>query len=106
MTTRLTQLIDPASSYETMISSGVKSVRAKPANPATAVVGVTRDGTTWAVNQEGDVRTEAHDAELLIPKAIITPRIYSMVAAYFCRIGKLPVIRQNLLVLVFYERTL
>jgi len=66
--TRLTQLLDPASSYDTVTESGVTSVRARPANPATAVVGVTGNGTTWVVNQEGDVRTNAHDVELLIPK--------------------------------------
>lgn len=66
--TRLTQIIDPASSYETITESGVTSVRAYPAHPSTAVVGVTGNGTTWVVNQEGDVRTEAHMVELLIPK--------------------------------------
>ena len=65
---RLTQILDPASSYETVTPSGVTSVRARPANPATAVVGVTGNGTTWIVNQEGDVRTEAHCVELLIPQ--------------------------------------
>jgi len=65
---RLTQLLNPASSYETITPSGVTSVRAYPAHPATAVVGVTGNGTTWVVNQEGDVRTGAHGVELLIPK--------------------------------------
>lgn len=66
--TRLTQLLDPASSYETITESGVTSVRAHPAHPSTAVLGVTGNGTTWVVNQEGDVRTEAHMVELLIPQ--------------------------------------
>jgi VCBS repeat-containing protein len=65
--TRLTQIIDPASSYETITESGVTSVRAYPAHPSTAVIGVTGNGTTWVVNQEGDVRTEAHLVEILIP---------------------------------------
>jgi VCBS repeat-containing protein len=66
--TRLTQLLDPGSSYETVTSSGVTGVRAKPANPATAIVGVTGNGTTWVVNQKGDVRTEGQGIELLVPQ--------------------------------------
>lgn len=66
--TRMTQIVDSASNYETVTASGVTSVRARPANPATAVIGVTGNGTTWVVNQEGDVRTEAHSVELLIPQ--------------------------------------
>ncbi len=65
--TRMTQILDSASNYETVTASGVTSVRARPANPATAVIGVTGNGTTWVVNQEGDVRTEAHLVEILIP---------------------------------------
>ena len=65
---RLTQILDPASSYETVTTSGVTSVRAHPAHPATGVVGVTGNGTTWVVNQEGDVRTDSQGMELLIPK--------------------------------------
>ena len=66
--TRMTQILDSASNYETVTASGVTSVRARPANPATAVIGVTGNGTTWVVNQGGDVRTEAHSVELLIPQ--------------------------------------
>jgi VCBS repeat-containing protein len=66
--TRVTQIVDPGSNYETVTVSGVTSVRAYPTHPATAVVGVTGNGTTWVVNQEGDVRTEAHSVELLIPQ--------------------------------------
>ena len=66
--TRLTQLLDPASSYETVTPSGVTGVRARPATPATMVVGVTGNGTTWIVNQEGDVWTEATGVPLLIPE--------------------------------------
>ena len=62
---RLTQLIDPASSYETVTPSGVTSVRARP---ATTVVGVTGNGTTWIANQGGDVWIEGHGKELLLPK--------------------------------------
>ena len=62
---RLTQLLDPASSYETITPSGVTSVRARP---ATTVVGVTGNGTTWIANQEGDVWTKAYGMELLVPK--------------------------------------
>ena len=73
---RLTQLLDPASSYETVTPSGVTSVRARP---ATTVVGVTGNGTTWIVNQEGDVWTEAHGVELLIPegrRGLIMPGLW------------------------------
>jgi len=66
--TRLTQLLDTGYNYETVTESGVTSVRAYPAQPATAVVGVSGNGTTWVVNQEGDVRTDSHGVELLIPK--------------------------------------
>lgn len=66
--TRMTQIVDPGSNYETVTVSGVTSVRAYPTHPATAVVGVTGNGTTWVVNQEGDVRTEAHSVDLLIPQ--------------------------------------
>ena len=62
---RLTQLLDPASSYETVTPSGVTSVRARP---ATTVVGVTGNGTTWIANQGGDVWIEGQGKELLIPK--------------------------------------
>ena len=62
---RLTQLLDPASSYETVTPSGVTSVRARP---ATTVVGVTGNGTTWIANQGGDVWIEGHGKELLLPK--------------------------------------
>jgi VCBS repeat-containing protein len=65
---RLSQLLDPASSYETITPSGVTSVRAYPAHPATAVVGVTGNGTTWIANQEGDVRAGPFGEELLIPQ--------------------------------------
>jgi VCBS repeat-containing protein len=65
---RLTQLLDPASSYETVTPSGVTSVRAYPAHPATAVVGVTGNGTTWIANQGGDVWIEGQGKKLLIPK--------------------------------------
>ena len=66
--TRLTQLIDSASSYETVTPWGVTSVLGYPVFPATAVVGVTGNGTTWIVNQGGDVRTEGQGIELLIPQ--------------------------------------
>jgi VCBS repeat-containing protein len=63
---RLTQLLDPASSYETVTPSGVTSVRARP---ATTVVGVTGNGTTWIANQGGDVWIKGHGVEpLLVPE--------------------------------------
>jgi VCBS repeat-containing protein len=65
---RLTQLLDPASSYETVTPSGVTSVRAYPAHPATAVVGVTGNGTTWIANQGGNISTEGQGVKLLIPE--------------------------------------
>jgi VCBS repeat-containing protein len=65
---RLTQLLDPASSYETVTPSGVTSVRAYPAHPAAAIVGVTGNGTTWIANQGGDISTEGQGIELLIPQ--------------------------------------
>jgi VCBS repeat-containing protein len=64
---RLTQLLDPASSYETVTTSGVTSVRAYPAHPATTVVGVAGNGTTWIANQGGDVWMKGQDdIELLV----------------------------------------
>jgi VCBS repeat-containing protein len=66
--TRLTQLLDSGASYETVTSSGVTSVLGYPGHPAAAVVGVTCNGTTWIVNQEGDVLTEGQGLELLVPK--------------------------------------
>lgn len=74
--TRLTQLLDPASSYETITPSGVTSVRARPAHPATAVVGVTGNGTTWIANQGGNISTEGQGVKLLIPegrKGLVMP---------------------------------
>jgi VCBS repeat-containing protein len=62
---RLTQLLDPESSYETVTPSGVTSVRGRP---ATTVVGVTGNGTTWIVNQGGNISTEGQGVELLIPE--------------------------------------
>ena len=73
---RLTQLLDPASSYETITPSGVTSVRARPAHPATAVVGVTGNGTTWIANQGGNISTEGQGMPLLIPegqKGLVMP---------------------------------
>jgi VCBS repeat-containing protein len=62
---RLTQLLDPASSYETETPSGVTSVRARP---ATVVVSVAGNGTSWILNIAGDVRTKAQGVELQIPE--------------------------------------
>ncbi len=73
---RLTQILDPASSYETVTPSGVTSVRARPANPATAVVGVTGNGTTWIANLGGDVWMKGQGIELLVPdgrKGLVMP---------------------------------
>ena len=71
---RLTQLLDPASSYETVTPSGVTSVRARP---ATAVVGVTGNGTTWIANQGGNISIEwGVGLPLLIPegqKGLVMP---------------------------------
>jgi VCBS repeat-containing protein len=70
---RLTQLLDPASSYETVTPSGVTSVMARP---ATTVVGVTGNGTTWIANQGGDVLMKGQGLELLIPigqKGLVIP---------------------------------
>jgi VCBS repeat-containing protein len=65
---RLTQLLDPASSYETVTPSGVTSVRAYPTHPAAAIVGVTGNGTTWIANQGGNISTEGQvGLPLLIP---------------------------------------
>lgn len=66
--TRLTHLIDPGYTYETVSSSGVTSVLGYPGHPAAAVVGVTGNGTTWVVNQEGDVSTEGQGLQLLVPQ--------------------------------------
>jgi VCBS repeat-containing protein len=74
--TRLTQLIDAASSYETVTPSGVTGVLGYPAHPATAVVGVTGNGTTWIANQGGNISTEGQGVKLLIPegrKGLVMP---------------------------------
>jgi VCBS repeat-containing protein len=74
--TRLTQLLDPASSYETVTPSGVTSVRGYPGHPTTAVVGVTWNGTTWIANQGGNISTEGNGVPLLIPegqKGLVMP---------------------------------
>jgi len=66
--TRMTQLLDPAPSYETVTPSGVTAVRAYPAHPATAVVGVAGNGTSWIANQGGDVLMKGQNGiELLVP---------------------------------------
>ena len=75
--TRLTQLLDPASSYEIVTPSGVTSVRGYPGHLATAVVGVTANSTTWVANQGGNVSTEGGvGLPLLIPegqKGLVMP---------------------------------
>lgn len=60
---RVTKVVDPASRYEIETPTGVVAVRGSAMQ-----VYVTEDGTTWAINLEGDIRAEAQGVELQIPE--------------------------------------
>ena len=60
---RVTKIVDPASRYEVETPTGVVAVRGSAMQ-----VYVIEDGTTWAVNLEGDVRAIAQGVEIQIPE--------------------------------------
>jgi Leucine-rich repeat (LRR) protein len=60
---RVEKLVDPASRYEVETPTGVVAVRGSAMQ-----VYVIEDGTTWAINLEGDIRVVAQGVELQIPE--------------------------------------
>jgi len=60
---RVTKILDPASRYEVETPTGVVAVRGSAMQ-----VYVIEDGTTWAINLEGDIRAVAQSVELPIPE--------------------------------------
>ena len=60
---RVTKIVDPASRYEVETPTGVVAVRGSAMQ-----VYVIKDGTTWAINLEGDVRAIAQGVEIQIPE--------------------------------------
>ena len=60
---RVTKIVDPASRYEVETPTGVVAVRGSAVQ-----VYVIEDGTTWAVNLEGDIRAVAQGVEIQIPE--------------------------------------
>jgi hypothetical protein len=68
---RVTKILDPASRYEVETPAGVVAVRSSAVQ-----VYVVEDGTTWAINLEGDIRAAAQSVEVQIPegrRCIIRP---------------------------------
>ncbi|MGB6872898.1 MAG: FecR domain-containing protein [Dehalococcoidia bacterium] len=60
---RVTKLVDPASSYEIETPAGVAVVRG-----SVMLVDVIEDSTTWITNQEGNIWVIANGVELRIPQ--------------------------------------
>jgi hypothetical protein len=60
---RVTKILDPASRYEVETPTGVAGVRG-----SVMQVYVIEDGTTWAINLEGDVWAAAQGVELQVPE--------------------------------------
>jgi hypothetical protein len=60
---RVTKVVDPASRYEIETPTGVVAVRGSAVQ-----VYVIEDGTTWAINLEGDIRASAQGMEIQIPE--------------------------------------
>jgi len=60
---RVTKLLDPASSYDVETPAGVAAVRG-----TVMVVRVLEDGTTWIINQKGNIWAVAEGVELQIPE--------------------------------------
>jgi hypothetical protein len=60
---RVTKLVDPASRYEVETPTGVAAVRG-----SVMQVYVIEDGTTWAINLEGDIWAVAQGVELQVPE--------------------------------------
>jgi hypothetical protein len=68
---RVTKILDPASSYEVETPSGVAAVRG-----SVMLVSVIEDGTTWITNQEGNIYAIAQGVELQLSeeqRCIISP---------------------------------
>jgi hypothetical protein len=60
---RVTKVVDPASRYEVETPTGVVAVRGSAMQ-----VYVIEDGTTWAINLEGDIRAVAQGVEVQVPE--------------------------------------
>jgi len=60
---RVTKVLDPASRYEVETPTGVVAVRGSAVQ-----VYVIEDGTTWAINLEGDIWASARGVEIQIPE--------------------------------------
>jgi hypothetical protein len=60
---RVTKILDPASRYEVETPTGVAGVRG-----SVMQVYVIEDGTTWAINLEGDIWAAAQSVELQVPE--------------------------------------
>ena len=60
---RVTKVIDPASRYEVETPAGVVAVRGSAVQ-----VYVIEDGTTWAINLEGDIWASAQGVQVQIPE--------------------------------------
>jgi hypothetical protein len=60
---RVTKILDPECRYEVETPTGVVAVRGSAVQ-----VYVIEDGTTWAINLEGDIRASAQGVELQIPE--------------------------------------
>ena len=70
---RVTSIIDPASSYEVETATGAAAVRG-----SIMVVCVTEEGTSWIANQQGNIWTRAQGVELQVPekrKCILKPLV-------------------------------
>jgi hypothetical protein len=65
---RVAKIVDPASRYEVETPTGVVAVRGS----ATQVY-VMEDGTTGAINLEGDIWAVAQGVELQVPAALLFP---------------------------------
>jgi hypothetical protein len=68
---RVTKIVDRASRYEIETPTGTVAIRGSAVQ-----VNVIEDGTTWAINLEGDIRVEAQGVELQVPegrRCIISP---------------------------------
>jgi VCBS repeat-containing protein len=70
---RVTNIIDPASSYEVETATGAAAVRG-----SIMVVCVTEEGTSWVASQKGNIWTRAQGVELQVPekrKCLLKPLV-------------------------------
>ena len=70
---RVTSIIDPASSYEVETATGAAAVRG-----SIMVVCVTEEGTSWIANQQGNIWSRSQGVELQVPekrKCILKPLV-------------------------------